>query len=118
MLDKETILNELPNFYGTEQYYVIHNKFVITDGAKFIADECGAYWLMDMIWSWMANHKDNFSVATLLKRESDWHFKLDDGNGNIWAEQVIPYSDFPLDGIKLYVVESEMGWCVMLTGEY
>lgn len=118
MLDKQEILNELPNFYGTECYYAVHDKFVLTDGAKYIAESCDAFWLMDVIWSYITKYEDIFAVAKLIKRESDWLFTIDDGNDNIWAEQIIEYSDFPLDGIKLYVVKSEIGWVVMLTGEY
>ena len=35
----------LSQFKGTERYYRLNRRCLITDGAKYLADEAGAYWL-------------------------------------------------------------------------
>lgn len=122
MESRETILAELPQFYGTEDYHKwshLFPSFVLTDGAKYLAEAAGAYWLMDAVCSHLAKHTDTFVVATLTRETTNiWSLSLDDGNGNIFATQTIEYSDFPLDGIKLYVCRQEDLWVIMLPSEY
>lgn len=47
ILDKEM----LRMFIGSEHWYChgINRKVVFTDGAKYVADNAGAYWLLDEI---------------------------------------------------------------------
>lgn len=121
-MTKEEILSKLPNFYGTENYHrwsVLFPKFVLTDGAKFIADECGAYWLMDAIASYLPKYRDDgFATACLKKSASGFLLRIEDGNDNAFATQAIEYSDFPLDEITLYVVDSGDFWVILLPSEY
>ena len=45
--------------------------------------------------------------------------KVDDGNGNVLYTQLIEYTDFPLNNVKLYANRGENGLrVVMLTSEY
>ena len=119
---KEEIQNALANFYGTMQYYkfsLVCPDLVLTDGAEFVAKECEAYWLMDLIASYQAEcAKDE-----QLKYMQFWTLKVTDGTGVVTCErdsndiafrQEIPYTDFPLDEIKLYCTNN----VIMLTSEY
>jgi hypothetical protein len=116
--------NELNNFSGTERYYRITPDTVITDGAKFVADKGGAYWLMTAIASYLPEltEKESFIVANLTVSRSESSctalLKLDDGNDNILAEQFIEYTDFELDVIKLYACYTGDMWVIMLPREY
>ena len=116
--------NELNNFSGTERYYRITPDTVITDGAKFVADKGGAYWLMTAIASYLPEFtpKETFIVANLTVSRSESSctalLKLDDGNDNILAEQFIEYTDFELDVIKLYACYTGDMWVIMLPREY
>ncbi len=119
--------DKLRQFTGTEGYHHWSSLFrnaVLTDGAGYLAEETKAYWLMDVIASHMPSVKDDtFAVAKLVKREKDWRFTLEDGDDNVHAEQIIEYSDFPLDEIMLYVGRQEMDneqfvWVIMLPSEY
>ena len=116
--------NELNNFSGTERYYRITPDTVITDGAKFVADNGEAYWLMTTIASYLPEftEKETFIVATLqvTRTATSSHaiLKLDDGNDNILAEQFIEYTDFPLDVIKLYACYAGDMWVIMIPREY
>ena len=125
-MDKQELLNTLPNFYGTEdyhQYSALFRNVLLTDGAKFIADECGACWLMDAIASHLPQINDDFAVAYLcVFPEGGARLTIEDGNDNILAQQDIPYTDFPLEEITLYVaaqpIEDKTFFVIMLTSEY
>ena len=121
MKTKEQILAELPNFYGTEAYHqwsMIARNFVLTDGAKYIAEVCGAYWLMDVIASHVSAYRsEGFALVQLTKEGDGCTIVISDGNDNTLAEQAIEFTDFPLDELKLYVVHGDY-WIIMLPSEY
>ncbi|UCV26735.1 DUF6876 family protein [Ferribacterium limneticum] len=114
----------LPNFYGTELWHryspVLFPNVLLTDGAKYIAEECGAYWLMDAIASYRGQVTDGFAVVKLVKKGNAAVLTLanDDPADVLFARQEISYTDFPLDEIKLYLVFDGQDWTLMLTGEY
>lgn len=113
------LLQNLPRFTGTEQYYRLNLRVLLTDGTKYLATEGMCFWLMDVISSYLPGYKDTFGVATLKREEGDKAtFSLDDGNGNIFATQHIDYTDFPLSEIKLYVSFDGEHWVIMLQSEY
>ena len=92
---------------------------LFTDGAKYVADQAGAYWLLDeiaiiqqhntrvaaedfQVWK-LAVHADQTSVLT-----------CDDGNGNVIFSKPIEYTDFPPEGITLYCTNNT----ILLPREY
>ena len=107
----QEIKQGLAQHYGTMAYHkfsIMFPNLVLTDGAKYLADSTGAYWLMNAIGSYQTEcMKDK-----MLKDIQFWTFTVKDGIGTIKCErdtgnvaftQEIPYTDFPLDEIKLYV---------------
>ena len=127
MKTREEILQDLPNFYGTENYYALSplfRSFVLTDGARYLADAASAWWLMDAIASHLSSYRDeDFVVAKFSKKGNEWwKLRLEDGNYNVLAQQAIEYSDFPLDEITLYVIPQPMGdvtlHVILLPSEY
>ena len=127
MKTKDEILAELPNFYGSEQNFlynpVLFPNVLLTDGALFIAEECGAYWLMDMVSLHLPSVRkagDTFAVARLAAGHNSALFSLtDDIPPNVtYATQAIEYTDFPLDEIKFYVSWDGKYWVILLTSEY
>ena len=48
---------DLDQFTGTSQYYQYMAGLKLTDGVKYIADEAGAYWLLDIIASYQTDAK-------------------------------------------------------------
>ena len=112
---------DLSHFNGTERYYVhrvLNRQLLLTDGCKYLAEEGEAYWLFDLILSYQTNkalQEEDFQVWNLKKKpDSGWVVTCDDGNDKILITQHIAYSDFPLNAIKLYLVD---GVC-MLASEY
>jgi hypothetical protein len=84
---------------------------LFTDGAKYVADAGGAWWLLDEIA--IAQHfekrvaSEEFQVWKLTVN-SDRTAKLacEDGNNHTVFEKAIPYTDFPADGIELWFENS------------
>ena len=124
MKTKEEILEELPQFYGTDSYYRLSElfpMFVLTDGAHYLAEAAGAFWLMDAIASyWQQDAKEGFAACSLRREvvRPGFTLTIEDGNDTVLAEQYIEYSDFPLDHIMLYVATSGDLWVILLTTEY
>lgn len=128
MKTPQEIKAELPNFYGTEHWYRYSPLFpnmLLTDGAKYVAEACEAYWLMDIIGSYLPRipKNDGFAVALLTKdgvNKPGALFVLGDDMppDTTYATQAIEYTDFPLDEIKLYVIYDGENWTVLLPGEY
>jgi hypothetical protein len=112
----QDIQNSLPQFTGSESFYRYQNS-VLTDGAKFIADSCGAYWLLDIIVSVQLIAKvraEYFQVYDLTVKQGKGVVVVTDGNENKIYQQKIPFTDFPLSKITLWRVDGT----IMLPSEY
>jgi len=99
----------LAQFTGTEQWYrhSINRSILYTDGAQYVAEHGEAYWLLDeiaLIQPYDQNvAAEEFQVWTLTVRpDKTATLACDDGNGKVIFSKEIPYTDFPLDTIKLY----------------
>ena len=116
----KTLLHNLAQFTGTERYYRLNRKCVITDGAKYLADTAGAYWLLDAAASYLLEigTDDWFVLVRLLVNDSKAVLTLEDGNGGIRAQQDIGYTDFPLQEQVLYANWDGEHWVLLLPSEY
>jgi hypothetical protein len=110
----------LSQFTGTEHYYRLNRRCLITDGAKYLADEAGAYWLLDTAASYLLElgTSDWFVLVRMVVRESQAVLHLEDGNGGIRASQRIPLTDFPLSEQVLFACWDGAHWVLMLSSEY
>jgi hypothetical protein len=99
---------ELNNFTGTEHYYrhALNRSIVYTDGAQYVAEAAGAYWLLDEIA--ISQHleglaKEQFQVWDLKVRENDTGtLTCEDGNYNVLYTKELEYTDFPKAGVTLW----------------
>jgi len=110
----------LTQFTGTEHYYRLNRKCVLTDGTKYLAEAAGAYWLMDAAASYLLElgTADWFVLIRLVVNDSAALLTLEDGNGRIRAHQEIPFTDFPANEQVLYAVWDGEHWVLMLPSEY
>ena len=115
--------DSLEYFTGTQEYHALGFPFanvVLTDGAKYLAEKAGAWWLMDVIASHIPSIKNDYmAVAQLKVKGNEASFRLHDGDRGggerTWARQRIPYTDFPLESIMLFVERDHAsGWWVIL----
>ena len=128
--DQNTLATDLAHFTGTDTYtnlrypWLRGAKFLLTDGAKFLAEQAKAFWLMDAIASHQINKKvaaEPFQVWTLSVNEKhEAILTCTDGDKTELVRQDIPGTDFPLTSITLYASQDDYlgGRVVMLTSEY
>jgi hypothetical protein len=116
----QTLLDNLAQFTGTQRYYRINRKCVLTDGAKYLAETAGAYWLMDAAASYLMElgTVDWFVLVRLKVNGSKAVLTLEDGNGSVRAQQDIGYTDFPLAEQIIYACWDSVHWVLMLPSEY
>ena len=112
--------SQLSQFTGTENYYRLSRKHLLTDGTKYLADKAGCYWLMDAAASHLAEigTADWFLLVRVEVRDSSATMYYEDGNGNEHARQQVPYTDFPLASATLYACWDGEHWVIMLPSEY
>ncbi len=105
---------DLRQFSGTENYYrwsILFPRMVLTDGTKYLADVGQCYWLMDAI----ASHQRKCLRFPELRENQFWTLKVNlkereavltcqiDSNMKPTIRQRIPFTDFPLEEMKLWV---------------
>src|ERR1700745_300375 len=115
MSTKKTLnKGDLRQFTGSETWYRhgLNRKVLFTDGAKYVADAGGAYWLLDeialiqpydkavaaepfQVWKLKVNKQDHTAVLT-----------VEDGNYKTVYTKEIEYTDFPLDEITLWFADN------------
>ncbi len=113
----KTILTELNQFTGTENYYRNFTGLLYTDGIKFLADKLGCYWLIDLVGSYQQRlrnigfqlwkievNEDNSAVVTC---------KEDTGRPDL-VRQELPYTDFKIKELELYCINGVL----LLKSEY
>lgn len=114
----------LANFTGTTQhiqYSPLYPRWLLTDGTKWLADNAGCYWLMDLIASHgPAIRAEGFAAIKLKKTTpTDCDVAIEDGNDSVLAEQTGIFTDFPLEEITLYAAPvDERLMVIMLPSEY
>jgi len=112
--------NNLSQFTGSENYYRVMPRLVITDGVQYLANQANMYWLVSLIYSHLTRQPicSEFVVARLTVSGKTADLVLDDGNDQVIAEQAIDYTDFPLDAISIYCSYQEKTWVLLLPSEY
>lgn len=123
-MSKHTLTHkDLAQFTGSLVQYV-HPFFgyKYTEGVRYLAEAGGAWWLLDAIYSWQSqllpNHKQlgEFQLWTLTVADDQTAELVcqEDTASEVLASQQIEYTDFPLDSIKIYLIEGIM----LLPSEY
>ena len=123
-MDTNTIETNLSYFHGTEGYHKHlfpgKSPIMLTDGCKYVRDASGAYWLFDAILSYQCVKilkGVNFQIWELkrLKKDLSWELtcREDTGKKSLIA-QSIQFSDFPLDYIRIWVIDK----VALLPSEY
>ncbi len=112
---------DLAHFTGNDQWHRhgINRNVLFTDGAKFVADQAGAYWLLDEIAIIQPHDRrvaaEEFQVWKLaVNADSTAVLTCEDGNENAVYTKQIEFTDFPADGITLWFVNNT----ILLPSEY
>lgn len=112
--------SQLNQFIGTEKYYRISRRHLLTDGTKYLAEAAKCFWMMDAIASHLCEigTTDWFVLVRVEVTEGRAVMIYQDGNDREHARQEIPYTDFPLNSITLYASWDGEHWVIMLPTEY
>ena len=112
--------NQLNQFTGTEKYYRISRKHLLTDGTKYLAEQAECFWMMDTIASHLCEigTEDWFVLVRVQVTEGRAVMIYEDGNDREHARQEIPYTDLPIENISLYACWDGEHWVIMLPSEY
>lgn len=119
MLKAEQINDGLSNFYGTENYHLLSPLaklvgLVTTDGVAWLAKNAGCFWLIDEI----AAKQPDFKKDKYLRDIQFWTLKVtgtaaslicERDEGKVAYTKEIPYTDFPLPEIRIWVEAGECG---------
>jgi hypothetical protein len=116
----------LDQFTVTQEYHrwsILFKKHLLTDGAKYLADKLNCYWLMDAVASWHGEAMKHealreMQVWKLTVKGSKALLVCEDGNDNKILQQKIPYTDFLLNEITLWVQPCEDKFVIFLPNEY
>ena len=112
--------SKLTEFTGTERYYRISRRHLLTDGTKYLAEQAECFWMMDAIASHLTEigTADWFVVVRTTVQNSVALMVYEDGYGHEHARQEIPYTDFPLAEQTVYTCWDGEHWVLMLPSEY
>ena len=112
---------ELWQFTGSERWHRhgLVRHILFTDGAKYLADRAGVYWLLDEIaFAQRARPRvaaEAFQMWKLRVRpDKTALLTCDDGNGDVVWRKTLEYTDFPLEKITLYYTDRT----ILLPSEY
>lgn len=119
-MNPKEIQETLSCFHGTTSYYkhqiMAGFSINITDGCNYLRINCKCFWLFDIILSYQGKLKEiEFQVWKLKKiKENEFRISCEDGNDNEILFQDIPYSDFPLNEITIWLTNG----IALLPSEY
>ena len=112
--------SDLAQFTGSECWYrhPLYPSITYTDGAQYVAEAGGAYWLLDAIVSHQHHTRvrsEPFQVWTLkVAQDRSAVLTCEDGDRGLIARQAIAFTDFPLPEVTLWL-QNEV---IFLPSEY
>ena len=113
----------LRQFCGSERRYPHWTKLLdYTEGVQWLAEQAGAYWLIDLIASHQTLPRvrsERFQVWQIERQGEQGAIVTchDDLPGSLLSDQCLEYTDFPLQQLKLYVC-GDRPRVLMLPSEY
>ena len=119
-MNEVQLTSALHQFTGTETWFrhEIFRHFTYTEGVQFLAEEAGAYWLVDQIFGLQYESeivkKQCFQFWKLKTENGGGKLICEDGDGNEVFSLTISYTDFPLKEISLYFTDNVL----LLPSEY
>jgi len=111
MKSKNEILDIINNAHGTEAYHKfssLSNYLVVTDGVLAVAEAARCFWLLDIIGSYQTDKRPDphFQVWKLVVSHEDNTAVVSGYNDTtLIVKQEIPFTDFPLDELKLFLMD-------------
>ena len=133
VLTTEKVEEIMNSSTGTEKYYrpFFFNTMVYTDGVRTFAEQCQAYWVIDLVNSYMkkiqSNHRRTGEWMYFIKlkvknsKASVRIYREVDEKKKTVVRQDIYYTDLPNVELKFYLQlaqEEPAVFCMMTPSEY
>ena len=113
---------QLHEFYGSATFtrWSPLTNSVLTDGALYVAETAGAFWLFDSIQAYLDQHQADWAQTTMVVHDDDSAtITMTNGNDEPLSTWKIPFTDFPEPEIKIWSVRNELNAHThMLPSEY
>ncbi|MCI0756699.1 DUF6876 family protein [Teichococcus vastitatis] len=121
MMKPDELRSHLAHFMGSECVYRhwMNKRVVLTEGVQWLCENAECLWLADICVSHQPDRRvarENFQVWHLRVNEADRSavVTMTDGNSKRpIVEQQIPYTDFPLPEMVLWM-EGDADYMVMM----
>ncbi|MGM5000122.1 DUF6876 family protein [Tardiphaga sp. 538_B7_N1_4] len=113
-------LTDLKHFTGSQEWFrhPLNRSVLFTEGAKYVADQAGAYWLLDEIALAQQHVRtvraQEFQVWKLDVVSNRATLHCEDGNDQQVYTKNIPFTDFPACGVTLWFTDN----VILLPSEY
>jgi hypothetical protein len=118
------IVTNMAHATGTDGYTRHISGILLTDGVTQLREDAECYWLIDAIGSYFPKHKEEFQLWELKVNDKKAVLTMkEDSDQPELVRQEIPYTDFPIEGVKFYLqygsIDGETpDYILMLTSEY
>ena len=115
-----TLTEALSQFTGSETVYrhPLFASCVYTEGVRYLAQEAGAYWLIEYVFSNQLDktiHSHPFQAWSITVHDDHTaKIRLTDGNDTLIKSFVLTFTDFPLKAFTLWFIDGTL----LLPSEY
>lgn len=131
--DNKLTLEDLQNFTGSETFFrhSLARNAIYTEGVQYLAEKAGAYWLIDAIVSHLFTPAMQRAVAADERLSELQFWQLDvaldksavltcraDSDVEPAIRQEIPFTDFPLESIRIWCGFDGSRWTLYLPSEH
>lgn len=108
----------LNQFTGSASFtrYNMFTKDVASEGVMYLAEEMGAYWLLDSLTACFINLKEKHDFLVIKLKPIHSHgmqILLEDGNENLWYTHEVEFTDFNFSKVPadfaIWAARNEIG---------
>jgi hypothetical protein len=126
IMSRDFSLAEFDQFTGTETWFrhgLVRNV-LYTEGARHVAERGGAYWLLDEIalaqrFEPAVRALEDMQCWTLtVAADGSARLRCTDGDGAEVFAKAIPWTDFPLPSVRLWVEGDGETRVILLPSEH
>ena len=122
----EELLRALAGFTGSDTLtrHGLTRRVLMSKGVVFLAEQAQAHWLTDLIVAHQVDPRVRFEPFQVWTLTVDAATRsavatMTDGNSKLpVTQQEIPWTDFPLPEVTLWLVQEGELWIMLLPGEY
>ena len=114
------LLTDLAHYTGSDRlfYHPMFRHYVYTEGVQYLAEQAGAYWLLEHIFA--HQHEPTIQATSMqvwkiiVHDDKSATIQVENGDDQIIHSTKIEYTDFPLRSFSLWFIDNTL----LLPSEY